>query len=313
MSQQQPWVREVADGIYAYLQPDGTWFINNTGFLVLGEGEGGGVVAIDACSTERRTLAFREAIKRVTAAPVRTLLNTHCHADHTNGNVFFPEATVVAHERTRLELLASPPLELYGQVFEVPDWGAVRRVAPFLTYRDAVTIHAGELRCEVRYVGQPAHTGADSVVWIPERRVLFAGDLVFHGGTPFVLMGSVAGTIAASEDLKRLGAETVVPGHGDLCGPDWFDQTIAYLRFVQQLAHQATDAGLTPLEAARDADLGPYRDWTDPERIVGNLHRAYAELGGLNRTGEGPYATVNLLAALQDMVSFNGGPLRCHA
>jgi cyclase len=310
MSESQPRVQEVSDGVYAYVQPDGTWFINNTGFLVLGEADGGGVVAIDACSTERRTLALREAIERVTAAPVRTLLNTHFHADHTNGNAFFPGATIVAHERTRQELLASPPLEVYEQVFEAPDWGAVRRVAPFLTYSDAITIHAGELRCEVRYVGQPAHTGADSIVWLPERRVLFAGDLVFHGGTPFVLMGSVAGTIAVSEDLKRLGAETVVPGHGEPCGPDWFDQTIGYLRFVQQVAQQGVDAGLTPLQAAREADLGPYREWTDAERIVGNLHRAYAELGGLEG---GAYATVDVLAALQEMVVFNGGPLPCHA
>jgi cyclase len=311
MSESQPWVREVSDGIYAYIQPDGTWFINNTGFLVMPGGEG--VVSVDACSTERRTLALREAIARVTAAPVRTLVNTHFHGDHTNGNVFFPGATIVAHERTRLEVLTGPPLEVYERFFEVPEWGAVRRVAPFLTYTDQVAVYAGELRCEIRYVGQPAHTGADSIVWIPERRVLFAGDLVFHGGTPFVLMGSVAGTIAVSEDLKRLGAETVVPGHGDVCGPEWFDQTIGYLAFVQQVARRGIEAGLTPLEAARDADLGGYKAWTDAERIVGNLHRAYAELGGLNGSGAGAYAVVDVLAALQEMVAFNGGPLHCHA
>jgi len=305
------WVREVSEGIYAYIQPDGSWWINNTGFLVLPGGEG--VVSIDACSTERRTLAFQEAIAQVTPAPVRTLLNTHFHGDHTHGNVFFPTATIVAHERTRQELLAAPPLEAYGAFFEAPDWGAVRRVAPFLTYTDSITIHAGDLRCEVRYVGQPAHTGADSIVWIPERRVLFAGDLVFHGGTPFVLMGSVAGTIAVSEDLKRLGAEIVVPGHGDPCGPEWFDQTIGYLRFAQQAARRGIEAGLTPLEAARETDLGEYKAWTDAERIVGNLHRAYAELGGLDGSGEGPYAAVDVLGALQEMVVFNGGPLHCHA
>ncbi len=234
----QPWVREVSDGIYAYIQPDGSWWINNTGFLVLPGGEG--VVSVDACSTERRTLAYQEAIASVTAAPIRTLINTHFHGDHTHGNAFFPGATIVAHERTRQELLAAPPLEAYEAFFEAPEWGAVRRVAPFLTYTDQVTVYAGELRCEVRYVGQPAHTGADSIVWIPERRVLFAGDLVFHGGTPFVLMGSVAGAIAAIEALKQLGAETVIPGHGDPCGPDQFDVSIGYLRFVQETARQGS-------------------------------------------------------------------------
>ncbi len=275
----QPWVREVSDGIYAYIQPDGSWWINNTGFLVLPGGEG--VVSVDAF-----------------------------HGDRTHGNAFFPGATIVAHERTRQELLAAPPLEAYEAFFEAPEWGAVRRVAPFLTYTDQVTVYAGELRCEVRYVGQPAHTGADSIVWIPERRVLFAGDLVFHGGTPFVLMGSVAGAIAAIEALKQLGAETVIPGHGDPCGPDQFDVSIGYLRFVQETARQGIEAGLTPLEAARETDLGDYKALLDAERIVGNLHRAYAEFGGL---GDGAYAEVNVLAALQDMVTFNGGPLHCHA
>ena len=84
-------VEEVGDGIFAYIQPDGTWWINNTAFLVGRRG----VAAIDACATEARTRGFLDAIRSRTTAPVRTLVNTHHHGDHTHGNCLFDTATIV--------------------------------------------------------------------------------------------------------------------------------------------------------------------------------------------------------------------------
>jgi cyclase len=148
-------------------------------------------------------------------------------------------------------------------------------------------------------------------VWIPERSVLFCGDLVFNGGTPFLLMGSVAGAVEVLEEVVRpLGARTIVPGHGPVfSGPGPIDATLDYLRFVLDLAEGARAAGLAPLEAARQADLGRFADWPDAERIAGNLHRAMAELAGAPRGGP-----IDIVAALADMVTYNGGaPLRCLA
>jgi cyclase len=98
-----PRVVEVSDQVYAYIQQNGTWWINNTGFLVAR----GGVTSIDSCSTERRTRAYLSAIAGVTPAPVRTLVNTHHHGDHTHGNYLFCQVTIVAHDRTREEVLAA--------------------------------------------------------------------------------------------------------------------------------------------------------------------------------------------------------------
>jgi cyclase len=301
-----PQLQEVSDGIYAYIQPDGTWWINNTGFVVGPQG----VIAVDSCSTERRTRAFLDAIASVSAAPVRTLVNTHHHGDHTFGNALFPGATIVAHERTRAEAIAfGPAREL--PFWDNPAWGSLPLEPPFLTFTDRVALHAGDLRADVVHVGTPAHTTNDSIVWFPERSTLFCGDLVFNGGTPFLLMGSVTGSIAVLEDvLLPLGAQTVVPGHGPVFhdrAP--IDATLGYLRFVLDVAEGGRAAGRSPLDAARDTDLGPYRDWPDAERIVGNLHRAYAELDGLERGG-----AIDVFAALGDMVAYNGGkPLTCLA
>lgn len=142
--------------------------------------------------------------------------------------------------------------------------------------------------------------------------MLFAGDLLFNGGTPFLLSGSVLGAIDVLENfVKPLGARTIVPGHGPVTGDEVIDEVLGYLYFVKDMAERARAAGLTPLEAARETDLGRYAEWTAPERIVGNLHRAYADLSG---TVEQPGGPVNGPGALADMVTYNGGrPLTCLA
>ena len=110
-------------------------------------------------------------------------------------------------------------------------------------------------------------------------------------------------------ELKQLPATTIVPGHGGVSGPELIDEVLGYLRFVMETAVAARAAGLSPLDAARELDLGPYANLLDPERIVGNLHRAYAELDGAP-----PGTRIDIAAALTDMVTYNGGqPLTCHA
>jgi cyclase len=300
-----PKLVEVSDGVYAYVQPDGSWWINNTGFVASSKG----VISVDACSTARRTTAYLRAIASVTDAPVRTLVNTHHHGDHTFGNYLFRSAAIIGHERCREEVLAA------GQPFDEPifervDWGPVELAPPFVTFRDELTLWADDLEIQVRYVGQPAHTTNDSIVWIPARSLLFTGDLLFNGGTPFLLMGSIPGAIQVLEEVvKPLPAQTIIPGHGEVCGKELIDEVLGYLRFVLEVAEAGRRRGLTPLEAARNADLGAFGSLLDPERIVGNLHRAYAEMDGVEPGGE-----IDTRAALVDMVAYNGGkPLTCYA
>jgi len=305
-----PRVEEVGAGVYAYIQPDGTWWINNTGFVAGARR----VAAVDACATAARTRAFLAAIDTTTGGrPVRTLVNTHHHGDHTHGNHLFGDATIVAHERCRTEILAEGPpatSRLVGSgAWTDVTWGEIETAPPFVTYTDRVNLYVDDLRCEVVHVGTPAHSTNDSIVWIPERRVLFAGDLLFNGGTPFLLAGSVTGARRAVADLKKLDAQTIVPGHGPVCGPEVIDRVLAYLDFVLDLARRGTAAGESPLEVARASDLGEFAALTDPERLVGNLHRAYAELAGA-----APGAAIDVGAALSDMITYNGGqPLTCYA
>lgn len=299
-----PRLEEVSPGLFAYIQMDGSWGLNNTGFIVGSEG----VLVIDTCFTERRSRWFQEAIRRTAGErPLRTLVNTHHHGDHTHGNwLFLPAATIIGHERCRTEVVAAGVSTT--AIFPGVEWGEIRPAPPFVTFDDRLNVYVDDLRIELIYVG-PAHTTNDIVAWVPERRVLYAGDIIFHQGTPFAMMGSIAGWLEALERLRRLDVRTIVPGHGPVCGPEVIDDVEAYLRFVQETARRGYDAGLTPLEVAKGTDLGRFAALLDPERLVGNLHRAYSEL-----RGEPLGTPLPLAAILPEMVAYNGGRMpRCLA
>ncbi len=263
------------------------------------------MISIDVCSTERRTRAYLDRIASVSKAPVSMLINTHHHGDHTHGNSLFGAATIIAQEKCREEMIAFGIPGNIG-IWQPVDW---ERYAgpPTLTFTDRVRLWSGDRPVEVSYVGQAAHTSNDSLVWLPEQEVLFCGDLLFNGGTPFLLMGSVRGAIdVLTNVVAPVPARVIVPGHGAPCDHKLIGTVVGYLEFVLVTAQKGIDAGLSPLELARETDLGEYDGWLDRERIVGNLHRAYADLGAAG--------SVDMIAALTDMIAFNGGqPLSCHA
>ncbi|MFH8641787.1 MBL fold metallo-hydrolase [Streptomyces goshikiensis] len=303
MTAEEPYVVQPTAGVYAYVQPDGGWCLNNAGFV----SDGGRTLLIDTAATERRALALRDAVLAAGVPLPRTVVNTHHHGDHTYGNgVFAPGALILGHDNARSEQLAAGhQLEM---IWPANDFGAVEITPPDLTYSDRTTLHLGDTEVRVVHPGV-AHTTGDSVVWLPERRIVFTGDLIFAGGTPFLAMGSLSGSLRALELLRSLGAETVVPGHGPLTDPSAYESTERYLRYVAELAGEGRAKGLTPLEVARRAELGEFAAWRESERLVANLHRAYAELAG-----EPEGAPLDIAAVLKDMTVMNGGtPILCHA
>jgi glyoxylase-like metal-dependent hydrolase (beta-lactamase superfamily II) len=298
-----PELAEVAPGVLAYLQPDGSWMLNNTGAIV----GRSGVVLVDTTSTEPRNRALLAAVaERSGSLPLRTLVNTHHHADHTFGNWLMPRSvTIVGHRRCRDEVLRA------GLVVQAlfPDvaYGEVRVTPPTLTFEDSLTLHVDDTVVELSFVG-PAHTLGDAIAWLPGHGVVFTGDLVFHGAHPFLAEGCLANYPRALERVRELGARVLVPGHGPLAGPQVLDDLLAYADWLTALAQDGFSRGREPLEVARQADLGRFASWHEGERLVGNLARAYSELEGK------PWgAPLDLVSVAQGMIQFNGGPLRCLA
>jgi cyclase len=285
-------------GVFAYLQPDGSWGLNNAGILV-GRDR---VTLIDTAINVKRTERLRAAVARIAdGRPVRTVVNTHEHPDHTYGNFLFPEATIVAHDgcRERAARIGLAPLD----VLDV-DWGPLELRLPDLTFAASVRLFIDDEPVEVLHLGA-AHTLADAVVWLPERKILFAGDVIVTDGTPFVMDGSIRGYAAILQRLRELGAETIVPGHGPLTDASCFEPLERYLRFVEAVARESFGAGRTPLEAALRTDLGEFASLLNPERLVANLHRAYAELAG--EPDGAPIA--HFVDIFREMTTFHGGPL----
>lgn len=298
-----PTVEDLGGGFSAYVQLDGGWGLNNAGVHVGRRG----VTLVDTAFTASRGAGLRDAVARITDTPVRTILNTHHHGDHTYGNYLFPEATIVGHDRCRETMLAVG-LDT-KEWFPGVEWGQLEIAPPTVTFDDSVTVWCDDVPATLRYVGQPAHTTNDVTVWVPDRGLLFAGDLVFNGGTPFVVMGSVQGLIDALTDLSGLDAGTLVPGHGAVCDSGVIGSQLDYLRLVQELAKEGFTAGQEPLEVARRTDLGEFAGWTDAERLVGNLHRAYSEL-----RGEPLGTPLDYHLIVDEMITYNGGrPLTCLA
>jgi cyclase len=299
----EPTLVEVVDGVHAWLQPDGTWWLNNAGAVH----HDGSVLVVDTCANRPRTEAMLAAVSQATGdAPVRWAVNTHQHGDHVYGNALLPADTVlVGHENMRAGLRddfifdACPPFWT-----PVPDWGVEHRRLPDVVFDSSFAVHLGDLRVEALHPGYAAHTSGDVVVHLPEQRVLFAGDLLFHGLTPMLLMGSVDGARRSLEWLAALDPAHVVPGHGPLIGPGQLDRVLAehdrYYRMVADALAAGLAADLGPLEAARAWDLGDLAGWPDSERLVLNLHKAYADHAGVE---------VDLVAAMQDAMVWNDGPM----
>ena len=300
-----PTLEQLSANVYAYVQLDGSWGLNNSGFIV---GENG-ITVIDTCFTEKRTKAFIESIIKVSNLPIRTLVNTHQHGDHTNGNYQLANATIIGHELCRKEMLEiNVPTVNPNPMYSGVEWGNLTLSPPFVTFENNLTLYSDNTKIELHYMG-PAHTTNDVIVCIPEQSILFSGDLLFNGGTPFVMMGSVAGSLRALTQLKSFPAEIIVPGHGRICNSKIIEDMEEYLRFIQHTAKDGFSSGLSPLETALSTDLGPFSEWHDKERIVGNLHRAYSEL-----KGEELGSKIDIESAVSDMLTYNGGKtVRCIA
>lgn len=298
-----PRVEEVSPGIYAYIQMDGSWFLNNAGAIVGSRS----ATVIDTTGTEKRARAFHAAVRQVTPHPVSGLINTHSHGDHTHGNFMFaPASAIIASERCRREVIAGGHASY--ALFPMIDFGDCPITPPTVTFDDRLSVYVDDLKVELIFVG-PAHTTNDIVAWIPERKLLFSGDVIFNGGTPFALGGSVAGWLTALDRIEALGAETIVPGHGEICGPAVIGEVRSYLLWVQQAARSGFEKATPPLELAGALDLGKFAEWHDKERLVPNLHRVYSEL-----RGEPLGVPLDYRQLFAEMLIYNGNqPLRCLA
>jgi cyclase len=284
-------VQDLGSGAFAYLQPDGTWGWSNAG-LVVADGES---LLVDTLFDLRLTRRMLEAFRAATPAAQRigTLVNTHSNGDHTFGNQLVAGAEIIASSACAAEMRERPPEQLAmlmrnwqalgpGPAFfhEVMgtrfDFEGITLTLPTRTFDRELTLAVGGKEVRLVEVG-PAHTGGDVIVHVPADRIVFTGDILFVNGHPVLWAGPVGNWIEACDLILGWDVETVVPGHGPITGKEGVRAMKRYLEYIRDEAKQRFDAGMGFEEAARDIALGPFRGWTDAERMVVNVHALYRE------------------------------------
>jgi len=304
-------LHDVGDGVYAYLQPNGSWGWSNAG-LVVDSGESLIVDTLfDLALTREMLDAMRDA-EPTAAQSFGTLVNTHANGDHCHGNELVTGAEIIASKSTAEEMAAEGPGVLAGFKKAAPGMGAagefllenfgafefegITQTLPTRTFEGELFLELGDRRVELYEVG-PCHTQGDVIAYLPDSRVVFTGDILFIDGTPIMWAGPVANWIAACDRMLGMDIEVVVPGHGPITDKRGISAVRDYLVYVTAETRKRYDAGLGAIEAAKDIALGDFDSWGDAERIVVNVATLYREF-----SGGAPADTVELFTAMSEIV-----------
>jgi glyoxylase-like metal-dependent hydrolase (beta-lactamase superfamily II) len=202
---------------------------------------------------------IKEALKGISDKPVKFVINTHFHGDHTGGNAEFgTTATIIAHENVRKRL------EGGGTVRGEPVKPSPREALPVVTFNDRASVHVnGE---EIRAIHFPhGHTDGDSIIFFTKSKVMHMGDDFVTYGFPFVDTGSggsVSGMISGLEKAMELAPNDVkiIPGHGAISTPEDVLKFINMLKETRALVADALKKGKSAEQMKQDHLLSKYED-----------------------------------------------------
>jgi cyclase len=277
--------------------------------------DGDASLLVDTLFDLRLTREMLDAMRRATpaAAAIDVVVNTHANGDHCWGNQLVRDAEIVGSRRCAEEMAELPPSLLADVMAAPPDgptgdllrrmfgrfeFGDIEVVPPTTTFDGELTLTVGDTEVRLVEVG-PAHTRGDVIAHVPGRGVVFTGDILFNGGHPIVWAGPVSNWIAACDTILEMAPDVVVPGHGAVADTSVVADEREYFAFLEREVTPRAAAGMTPLDAARDIDLGPYAALGERERFAVNVVAVYRDLGH-----EVPG---DALSALDQMAAFGAG------
>jgi cyclase len=243
---------------------------------------------------------FRAAIEAKTGKPVCMLIDTHCHLDHTAGNIVFADAPILAHDKTLVAMHANlgekdgaawtisdyatkikmmfgqnlfdlvpesdPAQAWFRQRIGLSDYDTMTIAPPTETFADHFTFHLPNDTMHLDYWG-PAHCDGDIVISLAGSKVVFLGDLLFHGRFPWLGDCDLSGLIDRLARVLTLDVAVVIPGHGmptDLAQVSRFRDMLVALRSAVDAAIKAgasEEAVVREVKLPQYADIPRYADW----------------------------------------------------
>ena len=304
---------KIADGVY-YATANGTMITGSNDVVIVNEND---VMLVDAGVTPAVARALVQDVKLLTDKPVRWVVNTHFHYDHTDGNsVFGPEVQIIGHEYVRYAILnldvlhrepfktaqANLPIQIQDLKKQVADekdaqkrttlqqqlaateleqkqFAEIKPVSPTITYKSNLLLHRGQREIQLLFLGR-GHTPGDTVVFLPQERIVCTGDLM---ESRLAYMGDAIFDewVTTLDALKNLDFDTVLPGHG----VPFHEKALitAYQSYLKDLSAQVAKLraqGLTAEQAAQKVDLTSHKadfpQITGPGADLRGVRRMYA-------------------------------------
>jgi cyclase len=212
-------------------------------------------VVIDTLAMPEETLAMRSFIEDELNVPVRYIINTHYHADHSWGNCFFPGATILAHEQTRQIMAEKGPASLEAARKQNPSFRQVKLVLPHLTLSSGtLSLRVGKKKLILFHT--PGHSTDGISILVEEDRVLFAGDAFMP--LPYIVDGNYDDLVATTKAIGKMGLENIIQGHGDIILrgeiEDAVKENLLYLAAIRKAVKTASRKR-NPLEALALVDV----------------------------------------------------------
>ena len=276
-------VKKLAEGVYAAISGDGSKAGSNAGFIV----GSNGVVVVDTFVSVAAARDLLAEIRKVTNLPIRFVINTHYHLDHTGGNAVFAEAgAAIIAQRNLRGWLRTENLKFFGPNPKPEDKARVEAlILPDEVYSDALDIYLGSRLIQVRYM--LGHTGGDSVIMVPDANVVFGGDLMWQKHLPNLIDATTSDWVKTLEKLLAdHPSATFVSGHGDVASPDDvrdFHDYLVTLRDDIAKAQAAGKSGQELVEAVSGQLKDKYGQWGFARFMPRNIEQTAAELSGTKK------------------------------
>jgi len=276
-----PQVEKLADGVYVH---KGRGFESNSGIILTQEG----VVVIDTGQNPYESRNIWATVRNLTTMPVRLVIDTEPHADHTTGNFMFsPPAVVIAAAGAGESMRAAErnaPDRIARLRETSPEFRAAladyRFVPPHIEYHDRMTINLGGRTFELFYL-KGVHSESDTAIWLPNERVLFsASAFVVNQINILRPIVNIPDILAAGQMMKALNPEHVVPGHGTPGTVKIFEDGEAYYKLLLDRVGAMVKAGKSLDDIKKDVRMPEYASWGSQDRFPTNVEAAYRAVTG---------------------------------